>query len=465
MKRLVIMMSMLLCLLPLAGCLTAAGDPPEEQPGLAGERVEELHTLSVRFTEYLATGETVAADAMMSDAMKKAMDGKLAATWSQLADSLGAFAETGAYVGLVSEGYDVLEMTLVFAGGTVVQRTVFDEDDLITGLFFRNGQVESNTAAPAPAAELPDGVTETAITVDAGEGYPLAGKLTLPEGGKPVAAVVLVHGSGPGNMDETVGANAPFRDIAYGLAAKRIAVLRYDKRTLTHGAAMAERGANNITIDEEAAFDALAAVKLLQEREETADCRIYLLGHSLGGGLLAYINSLGAGADGYIIMAGTPRNLWELSAEQNLLIADELEQGGDRAQAGDVRDFVEKERQRAAALAGMKADETLFGIPAPYLQKLGEIDAIALHRKDRLPVLVLQGESDRQVTGKDLTLWQAGLAAHPDADFRSYPGLNHLFGRYEGEAVPFSQLVAVEYAQMTPVAGEVVDDIAAWLTR
>ena len=43
--------------------------------------------------------------------------------------------------------------------------------------------------------------------------------------------MVLVHGSGPNDRDETVGASKPFRDLAWGLATKGVAVLRYEKRT------------------------------------------------------------------------------------------------------------------------------------------------------------------------------------------------------------------------------------------
>ena len=62
-----------------------------------------------------------------------------------------------------------------------------------------------------------------------------AGTLTLPKAQKPVAGVVLVHGSGPNDRDETILKNRPFRDLAEGLASQGIAVLRYDKRTRVYG--------------------------------------------------------------------------------------------------------------------------------------------------------------------------------------------------------------------------------------
>ena len=162
-------------------------------------------------------------------------------------------------------------------------------------------------------------------------------------------------------------------------------------------------------------------------------------------------------------MSGTTRNLWELSAAQNLLIADEEEQSGEAAKAEEIRAMVEDERIKAADLGKLDAAELVFGMPAGYLQMFDEIDTAALHLNDGLPVLVLQGEKDRQVTMQDFSLWKSALAKHPKASFISYPTLNHLFGEHSGEAIPFSEMLTVEYGQKTPVAAAVIDDIVNWI--
>ena len=444
-------------LLFTTGCQSKPPAVGQEQVPLTPERVEELYALSQQFTEYLNTNNINAAMEMMDETVSDAMDGKMESTWKQLCDSMGGFIKTGSYVGSSSQGYDAIEMTLSFNKGNMIQRIVFDSDNLISGLWFRNGEVD-----PAIELKLPEGVKESDVTVDAGEDYALPGKLTLPENGTPVAAVVLIHGSGPNDMNETIGTNNPFKDLAYGLAQNGIAVLRYDKRSYTYGAALAEQG-SEISIDEEVASDALAAVKLLKSRDDINSDNIYLLGHSMGAGLLSYINSKGADCAGYIVMAGSPRSLWELSADQNLLIADEMEQSGDNKQAEEIREFVRNERIRAEGLADLKGDETVFGMPASYLQSLGKIDTISLHMNDGLPMLVLQGEKDRQVSMKDFTLWQEGLSTHPKATFASFPTLNHLFGEYVGNPVLFSKIVDVEYAQKTPVSDEIITAITNWI--
>jgi len=429
-------------------------------------RAEELLPLAQAFTSYLQSEDYEAALGMMDDTLTASLEGKLESTWLQLIKTRGAFAGTGDYIGVSADGYDAIEITLFFENGTLIQRTVFDRENKLSGLWFKPGKVEGQTWNGA----VSDSIEEISVTVDAGDGYPLDGMLTIPRNGTSCAAVVLIHGSGPSDMNAAIGVNAPFRDLAQKLAEKGIAVLRYNKRTYSYGAKMAQsQNIDTLTVDDETVVDAVAAVNLLKSMDRIDAARVYLLGHSMGGGLLSYINSQGADCAGYIIMAGSPRNLWELSAEQNLRIADELEQAGEEEKASELRAAIEQEVLKGEQLAEMSDKDALdesnavFGMSAWYLRKLAQIDPVALHLSDGKPLLILQGGKDRQVTMTDFELWKDGLEAHPNATFRAYADLNHLFGAYTGEAVPFSALVSVEYAQATPVADEVIEDIAEWL--
>src|SRR5206468_4132840 len=60
------------------------------------------------------------------------------------------------------------------------------------------------------------------------------GTLSLPHADGPVPAVVLLSGSGAHDRDETIGRNKPLKDIAWGLASRGVAVLRFDKVTYAH---------------------------------------------------------------------------------------------------------------------------------------------------------------------------------------------------------------------------------------
>jgi pimeloyl-ACP methyl ester carboxylesterase len=136
--------------------------------------------------------------------------------------------------------------------------------------------------------------------------------------------------------------------------------------------------------------------------------------------------------------------------------------------ADKIRRFVDAESEKALNLAFLNdleaLNQTVFGMPAWYLRQLEGIDAPALHIADRKPAMFLWGEQDRQVYDKDWALWQERLSGHPDAVFKSYPHLNHLFGEYKGAPVAFAQLVSVEYAAKSPVSADVIDDISAWLS-
>lgn len=448
-------------LFALAACAQGGQSESSSQSGEA-QPLEEahaarLHTLAEELTGLMDDGREEDALGMMNTVMAEAMKGKIASTWAQLAAAYGTFEQTETWEGSVAGEHSALEMTLVFERGTLIQRTIFDADDLVAGLFFRPGAVAQSTAA--------GGMREENVTVDAGEGFPLAGKVTLPEG-EITAAVVLVHGSGPQNMDSSLHENHPFADIAQGLANHGIAVLRYDKRTLTYGVGM---DAENLTILQETVNDAVAAVNLLKEYEGVDPDKVFLLGHSMGGGLLAYANSLGANVAGYVVVAGTTRPLWDLIAEQNLTLAAELREAGDEQNAAAAEALVAGELAKAERLPSLsdveakKEENRVFTLSAYYLKSFLPGLPLPLHLADGKPVLVIQGGRDRQVTTLDYELWQQGLAGHPAATFKLYPGLNHLLGEYKGGEVPLSELVDTEYKAITPVAPELIDDIAAWM--
>jgi len=90
---------------------------------------------------------------------------------------------------------------------------------------------------------------------------------TVLQPGDDVPIVVMVHGSGALDRDETVFSNKPFREIAEGLAARGIATLRYDKRTFVYRQPVA-------TMDDETILDALSAISVAHRYSK----RVYLLG-------------------------------------------------------------------------------------------------------------------------------------------------------------------------------------------
>ncbi|HTW08870.1 MAG TPA: alpha/beta fold hydrolase, partial [Acidimicrobiales bacterium] len=134
----------------------------------------------------------------------------------------------------------------------------------------------TTTLAPLPEPTVPG---ERAVPVGVGS-PPLKGTLTLPAGKGPFPAIVLVSGSGPNNQDESIGPNRPFLDLATDLAAKGIATLRYDKRTLDYPKSIDPA---TFTPTQEYVPDALAAIQLLEHEPAVNPHLIFVLGHSQGG--------------------------------------------------------------------------------------------------------------------------------------------------------------------------------------
>ena len=144
------------------------------------------------------------------------------------------------------------------------------------------------------------------VTVGAGTPWALDGRLTLPfeaSTDNPVPAVVLVHGSGPSDMNGTSYGERVLFDIADYLSANGVAVIRYDKRTFTHGEKMAREFGGSLTVWEETVEDAILAAELL--RADSRIGKVYMLGHSLGGSLAPRIHASGGDFDGLILFAGS----------------------------------------------------------------------------------------------------------------------------------------------------------------
>jgi dienelactone hydrolase len=342
-----------------------------------------------------------------------------------------------------------------FEKGDFEFNVLVDASGQIGSLFVR--PVTSKTAYAHPAYSKPDSYTERELTVGSDE-WKLPATLTLPKGGTKLAAVVLVHGSGAHDRDETVFANKPFRDQAEGLASRGVAVLHYEKRNKVHQARLLPL--QHFTPQEETVEDAVRAAALLATIPEIDPKRIYVLGHSLGGYLLPEILQQAPKVAGGIVLAGTTRPLEDVMVEQYEYLvplqtagSEELKKQGEKALA-DVR------AGAAEVKALTPADESgapILNIPRSYWLALKGYNPPALAASFPTRWLILQGERDYQVTMTDFANWKAALANRKDVVFKSYPALNHLFEQGVGKSTP------EEYAKADHVSAEVTEDIARWM--
>ncbi len=387
---------------------------------------------------------------MFDETMAEALPApKLKAAWDSILRQVGKFEKIAATRAAQEAGYRVVYVTCDFADKPLDVKVVFNAEGWVSGLWFLPAQSQI-PYAPPPYAD-PESFTEAEYTV--GGGCPLPATLTLPRGAGPFPAVVLVHGSGPNDRDETIGPNKPFKDLAWGLASNGVAVLRYEKRTKQCAAEVAGEMAT-FTVDDETVNDALAAVELLRTVETIDPRRIFVLGHSLGGMMAPRIAARDGQLAGLIILAGSTRDLLDLMLEQMEYIVS-LDGSVDEAEAEqleETRRLVEKVRS-----LDINDGEVVLGASRAYWADIMAYDPVATARKLSLPMLILQGGRDYQVTVDDFDGWRRGLAGRENVTLTLYPDLNHLFMPGTGKSTP------AEYSQPGNVSQEVVEDIAAWV--
>ncbi|HET8818838.1 MAG TPA: alpha/beta fold hydrolase, partial [Xanthomonadaceae bacterium] len=342
-------------------------------------------------------------------------------------------------------GVQLVVVPLHYANAELVAKVAVQADGKIAG-FLVQPAPPPPTAAPAANA----GFSERDFTV-AG----LPGTLALPDGASataPVPAVVLVHGSGPHDRDETIGPNRPFLDIARGLAAEGIAVLRYEKRTKARPQDFAD---GDFDMDDETTDDAVAAVAALREVEGIDPARVYVLGHSQGGMLAPRIALQSGDVAGLVMLAAPARSLLDILPEQNRYLL-----GLDGTISAEEQAFLDVLDAQIAAVrsdADVAASDLPLGLPANYWRAFDAIDPVADARKTDVPLLFLQGGRDIQVVAADWQLWQDAFADDPRATLHHYPALNHLGIAGEG---PGS---LAEYQQPGHVDARLIADIAAWI--
>jgi hypothetical protein len=374
-----------------------------------------------------------------------------------LEPQLGAFQRQVGIRAEKYEQYDIVYVTWEFEKATIDLKIVFDQAGQVAGLFFQPTQSTPPPPYVPPAYADSDAFHEQEITVGSGE-WALPGTLTLPVGDGPFPAVVLVHGSGPNDRDETLGPNKPFRDLAWGLASQGIAVLRYEKRTRQHASQFTEEVLAELTVQEETIDDALAAVALLRQTKDIDPTRIYLLGHSLGGYVAPRMGAADPQIAGLIIMAGPTRPLEEITLEQVTYIA-----GLDGTVSAEEKTSLDQLAAQVARVqdpdlsAATPAADLPLGIPANYWLDLRDYDPAGVARGLKQPMFILQGGRDYQVTTADWEGWKAALVSRSDVQLQLYPDLNHLFIAGEGQITP------AEYESAGHVAEAVIADIAAWI--
>lgn len=430
-------------------CGMAAGQEATSAPLQARARA---------LVQLLVDGDFTSAENSFDITMRTALPkAQLRLAWQQLTMEAGAYQRELAIETSPTGGYEVVVITCKFEKQTIAAKIVYNAQSQVSGLFFSQADdpaPKESAKESAPEYIHPASFEEKDVVVGAVP-WTLPGTLTMPKGKGPFPAVVLVHGSGPNDRDETIGPNKVFRDLAWGLASQGVAVLRYEKRTREHRDQLKEL--TNFTVEQEVLEDARAAVKLLRDTQGIAKDRVFVLGHSEGGYLAPRLAASDPEIAGIIIMAGLARTIEDAILSQTQYLAAHGPAPGDAEKQQLQAMQVEAEKIR-----NVKPGETgtVFHAPASYWIDLKNYDPVAVAHTLGMPILILQGERDYQVTMKDdFSLWKTKLNSHGNVTFKTYPALNHLFMSGDGPSLP------AEYARPNHVSGEVVQDIAHWVQQ
>ena len=416
MKRIVLTMTCLCCVLPhlAAQQLTHA------------ERARQLW-------EWIKTDQTDSIYSRLDNKMQSLVStAQLEGMWQKLEQQFGKCQKEEEWKQDTMEGTTVYFKDLVFPAARLRFLTAFDADGRANTLRILPAPHEEK---PAPAAFDSTRIAERPIEVVTGP-YRLPGTVTFPKEKVGVPVVVLVHGSGPQDRDETIGANKPFRDLAWTLAEKGMAVVRYDKRTKAYGAASAPAG-KPITPDEETVDDALSAIHLGASLPFADRKRVFLAGHSLGALLAPRIATRTDSLAGIICLAAPARPFMQVAEAQIRYLAS-LNGIGESDIQQQIRQFKKS-------------------LPEAYLRYLEQYQPVMTAFSLKLPMLFLQGGRDYQVSMEDFSLWKLGLFGKPNVTFKSFPALNHLFMTGSGKPTP------LEYTQPGHMSAEVAETIAKWV--
>ena len=420
--------------LALASLAHAAGDPK---------------ATALRLLDRLDAAQFDAAAAEFGPELKAVVPAeRLRQVWQSLPGQVGPATGRGDAIAQEQGGTSLVVVPLHYAHGELLAKVAVTADGTIVGFLV---QPAPPPPAPAPAADA--SYREIDIAVGRGD-QSLPGTLTLPKTGGPFPAVVLVHGSGPQDRDETIGPNRPFLDLAHGLAERGIAVLRYEKRTKAHPEQFA---GDRYTVDDETTDDAVAAIATLMATPGIDGKRIFVLGHSQGALMAPRIAAHSGHVAGLVLLAAPARPILDLLAEQNRRMAGLDGDVSPKEQA--YLDDLDQRIARVRAGGDVAQADTPMNLPAGYWRSVDSVDPIAESRSLRQPMLLLQGGRDIQVVDADWQRWQAEYGRDARVTSKFYPALSHLAIAGTGPGSP------ADYSTPGHVDAGLIQDVAAWIAR
>jgi pimeloyl-ACP methyl ester carboxylesterase len=279
----------------------------------------------------------------------------------------------------------------------------------VAGTLNRSAETKPDYSAPAGS-----NYTAQEVNVRTSAGHSMAGTLTLPKTRKDrIPAVITISGSGAQDRDEALPGMRgyrPFRELAENLATRGIAVLRYDDRGFG-----ASTGVHAVATSADFADDTRAVINYLRTRPEIDPDRIFLVGHSEGGMIAPMVAAEDPKLRGIVLLAApghTGRQILEYQTRHNV----------------DLQTQKSKVERDSLFRLGILALDSAAAQQA-WLRYFRAYDPMPVVRKVRVPVLIVHGSTDRQVTAEQAPLLADALRAAGNTDVAVHvlPTVNHLF--------------------------------------
>jgi dienelactone hydrolase len=363
----------------------------------------------------------------------------------------------------LASGGQVIPASVVTRGDTVVftvanaeSRVLSDSDGMPSEILLpsqsarvvrADGDVARRATPPLLDYDAPPGAPYTTeqVRLPTGRGYELAGTLTRPVMSRLVGVAVTISGSGQQERDSRlamVRGYAIFREIADTLARRGIATLRFDDRGIG-GSGGAETVQSATSAD--FADDVRSVVAWLKARPDIDARRIALVGHSEGGMIAPMVAATDPTVRAIALLAGTAYTGRRVMMFQNREAIDAAPLSP--AQRDSIWATV------PSRLDTLAATNKWFGFYMTH-------DPVATAKRVRQPVLLLQGDTDHQVTPEQADTLAAAFKAGGNraVTMKRFPATNHLF-------LPDPSGLFSGYAALTDskVRREVLGTLVDWL--
>jgi dienelactone hydrolase len=326
------------------------------------------------------------------------------------------------------------------------------------------GEIVLGTAAAAAARAIlqsksggvpvpPSGVQEQNLQVGFGR-WPVDGTLTLPSGGGPFPAVLLMRGETTlVDRDGTSLADKPMRDYAWGLAARGVAVLRYDLRRWAYLIAM-NKANEPVDTQEDVLTDAVSSIRVLRGLPRIRQDRIFVLGQGEAG-LLAPRVAIGAPPiAGLILISSSPRMRWEMmTVASERILADPNAKPDQKENAKQLAEL--GTRLKSSPVDRWTAG--IGGLPVSYWRFWQGYNPGAEAAMFPGSLLLVAGSKDEPFFAPEWARWQDVLGSRPHVTRKVYSDLN---SQLQAGSVPAD---LSRFPPARPISLTALDFLASWM--